>query len=148
MCGIVGIFAYDSGSVVEEKELLACREAMVARDPVALWMCTVLLIVIQAWWYRAVQFLPLVRYSCLIVLVALGTAAISVATREAISVLLVQSKPTAILSLFLAASMSVAFSYLLAKHIGVREVSELSGYVRWQWKRVSSSRTIRKRDYQ
>ena len=33
MCGIAGIFAYNSGSVVEEKELLACREAMVARGP-------------------------------------------------------------------------------------------------------------------
>src|SRR5829696_5197468 len=33
MCGIAGIFAYSSGSVVEEKELLACREAMVARGP-------------------------------------------------------------------------------------------------------------------
>jgi putative peptidoglycan lipid II flippase len=115
---------------------------------IAVWMCTVLLIVIQAWWYRAVQFLPLVRYSCLIVLIALGTAAISVATREAISVLLVQSKPTAILSLFLAASMSVACSYRLAKLIGVHEVSELSGYIRWQWERLSLSRTVRKRDYQ
>jgi asparagine synthetase B (glutamine-hydrolysing) len=33
MCGIAGIFAYNSGSIVEEKELLACREAMVARGP-------------------------------------------------------------------------------------------------------------------
>jgi asparagine synthase (glutamine-hydrolysing) len=33
MCGIVGIFAYDSGSVADRKELLACREAMVARGP-------------------------------------------------------------------------------------------------------------------
>jgi hypothetical protein len=33
VCGINSIFAYNSGSVAEEKELLASREAMVARGP-------------------------------------------------------------------------------------------------------------------
>jgi hypothetical protein len=85
----------------------------------------------------------LVRYFCLVILIALGTAAISLATREAISVLAVQSKLTAILGLLLATSVSIAFSYQLSNRIGIREAADLMSYVRWQWRRISSPQTLK-----
>jgi len=105
--------------------------------------CTILQLVIQTWAYRMVELLTLVRYFCLVILIALGTAAISLATREAISVLAVQSKLTAILGLLLATSVSIAFSYQLSNRIGIREAADLMSYVRWQWRRISSPQTLK-----
>jgi len=123
--------------------LLASHAASVAGATGVMWAFSAIawveplgLLIFQAWRHNIVKLSAILRYACLVGIMALSVIVVSSATREVLSTFLTTSKPAAVGGLIVVGSVSALFCYFVAKAIGVYEASELVVYVRWQGSRI------------